>query len=110
MEKHAHSTLTLRALYRRLAEAGALQPYYDFVRGYETRQNFLSQSAVRPHFADAANEARQHVVCTQTRGETARLVRTALGDSTDDWILTAGPPRQASTVGGAEPNTIASDT
>lgn len=109
MEKHAHSTLTLRALYRRLAEAGALQPYYDYVRGYETKQNFLNQSAVRPHFADAANEARQHVLSTETRGETARLIRTALGNSTDDWILIGGPPCQAYSLVGRARNTNVSD-
>ncbi len=93
-EVSAFSTLTLRAAYRHLRHAGRSAPYFDFVRGDLSWQEFEKIPVVAEALAQASMEARQHELGKTDERQIDREIRTALKGERD-WVLIGGPPCQA---------------
>lgn len=95
----AHRTLTLRSLFRALAEAGKLDLYYQYIQGRITHDAFYQHSEIIPFYNDAKKEARCLELGNDPEGEIDKLIGAAISGH-DDWILIGGPPCQAYSLAG----------
>lgn len=94
-EETAHSTLELRALFRRLDDAGR-KSYLAYVCGEITRQALFESAGV------AGDEAKQEAMLA-TLGQSTSVdaeIETRIGHAlkkagTGPWVLIGGPPCQA---------------
>jgi DNA (cytosine-5)-methyltransferase 1 len=100
-ETTAHLTLQIRALYRRLADAGELKRYNSYLRKEISRQQLLDSF---PEFALAAQK--ETICATLGKSEVVNLqiedtIANALRESgSSDCVLIGGPPCQAYSVAG----------
>lgn len=86
----AHSTLTLRAFFRRFPKGEAPPEYYAYLKGETSRKELFEK------FPKEAAEALEEAQC-RTLGEDSEistLISERLGRS-KDWVLIGGPPCQA---------------
>ncbi|KAB2310664.1 DNA cytosine methyltransferase [Betaproteobacteria bacterium SCN2] len=95
----AHSTLSLRSIFRSFPKGKAPDAYYEYVRGKTTRDEFLKNPAIRKHV-----ELAEHEVKNATLGETPpkkidAWIHEAIGGQ-DPWVLIGGPPCQAYSIAG----------
>jgi DNA (cytosine-5)-methyltransferase 1 len=90
----AHSTLRLRAAFRRLRATGQLRDYLDYVQGRITYGTFSNVPAVRDALAAAAEECRNQELGACNVSALDRDIRAALKGN-PDWLLIGGPPCQA---------------
>ena len=90
----AHSTLRLRAGFRKLRAAGQLDSYIDYVQGKASYGAFASRPTVRDALASAAEECRNLELGACNVSALDRDIRSALKGS-PDWLLIGGPPCQA---------------
>lgn len=99
MNARACETLALRAAYRELAD-GADQVPPDYLSLVHETASARSRREVRagPALSSALERVRNHVhrfeLAEPTRSESDEIIRTALGSSTDPWVLVGGPPCQ----------------
>lgn len=95
----AHSTLMLRAIFRRFPKGKAPDAYYDYVRGSMSRAEFLSHPDIRDAAKHAANEAR----CAELGKTPPEQIDTWIASAVkgaSDWVLIGGPPCQAYSLAG----------
>lgn len=95
----AHQTLTLRAIFRAFPQGEVPDCYYDYVRGYISKQDFLRV----PQISDALENAHDEAHCA-TLGEDPSStidgwIKRAIGGQ-DPWVLIGGPPCQAYSLAG----------
>jgi len=96
MEKWAHQTLELRALYRRLHDHGDVKQYYRYLRGEITREDLFTAAGTLGR--DASSEA---VMATLGKSDADNLeieqkIETALKKAgSRECVLIGGPPCQA---------------
>jgi DNA (cytosine-5)-methyltransferase 1 len=95
----AHSTLMLRALFRKFPKGKAPQAYYDYIRGIIKREQFYTHPDIKEAAAEAAKEARLAELGKTPHAEIDRWIRKALGNN-PDWVLIGGPPCQAYSLAG----------
>jgi DNA (cytosine-5)-methyltransferase 1 len=96
MEECAHRTLELRALYRRLRDAGDTKDYYRYVQGVGTREDLFAAKK------DLGAAAKAEALCA-TLGESSttneaiedRIEEALTRAGTRDCVLIGGPPCQA---------------
>jgi DNA (cytosine-5)-methyltransferase 1 len=114
MEATAHKTLELRALFRRLDEAGK-RDYRDYTIGLITRDRLFEKAG--PAGTDAKNEAmmatlgKSPAVDAEIESRIGAALRKA---GTGPWVLIGGPPCQAYSLMGRsrranEPEKFAKD-
>jgi DNA (cytosine-5)-methyltransferase 1 len=95
----AHSTLSLRALFRSFPQGQVPDCYYDYVRGYITRKEMFANPAITDVMRAAYAEARNATLGETPCEEVDRWIRESIGNS-DPWILIGGPPCQAYSIAG----------
>lgn len=95
----AHSTLSLRAMYRKFPRGKAPDCYYEHIRGDITREMLFSHPAVADAGKEALEEARKFELGRDDPADLDRRIQRALGGA-DDWVLIGGPPCQAYSVVG----------
>ncbi|WP_080409875.1 DNA cytosine methyltransferase [Burkholderia ubonensis] len=95
----AHQTLTLRALFRALADDHVPEAYYDYMRGDIDREAFVKDRVVARALESAKREAYCLELGATPEDEVDELIRTAI-DGHDDWVLIGGPPCQAYSLAG----------
>ena len=95
----AHQTLTLRALYRALAEDDVPDSYYQYISGKITKEKFLAEPSIAPVYAKVKGEARCMELGNDPNREIDKLIRNAI-DGKPDWVLIGGPPCQAYSLAG----------
>lgn len=104
MEAHAHETLTMRAVFRKLQDWGEDEPYYEFVRGQRTLASFRGEPTVAKAYEEAEAECHQIRLGPETRPQTEQLIARALRRGTEhsasEWVLIGGPPCQAYSLAG----------
>lgn len=95
----AHRTLTLRAAFRMLKDAGRLDHYYAYLRGDLDRDEFLQHPMIKQAMA-AADEEAHCAELGKVRAETVdSWIGAAIGKS-NEWVLIGGPPCQAYSLAG----------
>lgn len=95
----AHRTLTLRALYRALAEGHVPDNYYDYIRGDISWAEFASAAPVKQALGKATHEAHR----LELGGDPEERIDALIADAIkghDDWVLIGGPPCQAYSLAG----------
>jgi len=90
----AHSTLQLRAAFRKLRAANQLKDYLDYVQGKISYGTFAGVPIVRDALAIAAEECRNLELGACNVSALDRDIRSALNGN-PDWLLIGGPPCQA---------------
>lgn len=98
-DPHAHGTLTLRSLVRKIRDTDAWPVYLDFMQGKIPIEVFLAHRQVAVA-ADLANhEAKRAELGKVDPLIVDRWIQEAIGDR-DDWLLIGGPPCQAYSIAG----------
>lgn len=96
----AHRTLTLRATYRALVEAGNVpEVYYDYIKGRVSREGFYSH----PDITGAYNHAKHEAQCIELGKDRPEYVDGLISNALnghEDWVLIGGPPCQAYSLAG----------
>jgi DNA (cytosine-5)-methyltransferase 1 len=105
MDKYAHQTLLLRAIYRGMKRGAGVAPsYYEFTSGRIDWDQFSADPVVAELLAQAQQEVHQIELGPDNRVEADGLIRSALAESLatpeDDWVLIGGPPCQAYSLAG----------
>jgi len=95
----AHSTLSLRALFRTFARNKAPDCYYDYVEGKISREDLFRHPAVPEEARRAAGEARLAELGKTPHEDVDQWISEALGGA-DEWVLIGGPPCQAYSIAG----------
>lgn len=95
----AHRTLWLRALFRTFPKGKAPQIYYDYVRGYIGRDEFLAHPAIAQAAEVADTEAKCAELGVDPHEKIDRWIKDALGGDSN-WVLIGGPPCQAYSMAG----------
>ena len=96
----AHRTLCLRAIFRNLKVAGGTEPYYDYIRGKQSREAFLKVPIVRDAMRHALEEARcAELGKAELVSQVDRWMHSAIYGR-DNWVLIGGPPCQAYSLAG----------
>lgn len=95
----AHKTLSLRALFRALAEDRVPDSYYDYIRGDISVTAFHSDSKVKAGLSSVAHEAHCLELGNDPEQRVDKRIREAV-KGRDDWILIGGPPCQAYSMAG----------
>lgn len=112
MESSAHSTLRLRAFYRKLRQIGelALQPYFDICNGKTTPPTAekpldIWDEQTKNAWIEACNEALQLTLGNAEDNEKLdqRISQSGVGRNAP-WILIGGPPCQAYSIVGRARN------
>lgn len=98
-EEIAHRTLTLRALFRSFPKGQVPDCYYDYLRGFITREELFNH----PDVSDGSRFAAQEPKCAELgvtpHHEIDGWIKTALNGS-KEWVLIGGPPCQAYSLAG----------
>ncbi|SAK51670.1 DNA methyltransferase [Caballeronia pedi] len=95
----AHRTLSLRALFRSLAEIRVPDSYYDYIRGDISLASFHADPKVKACVSSAADEAHCLELGIEPEQRVDALIREAV-KGRDDWVLIGGPPCQAYSMAG----------
>ncbi len=95
----AHSTLMLRAIFRKFPRGRVPDAYYDYVRGTMSRAEFLSHPDIRDAARLAASEARCAELGKTPHEQIDAWIASALKGA-PDWVLIGGPPCQAYSLAG----------
>ncbi|WP_233224516.1 DNA cytosine methyltransferase [Thiomonas sp. X19] len=95
----AHSTLMLRALFRKFPNGQAPEAYYDYVRGAISRETFMTHRDIRMAACEAASEARCAELGATPHEQVDAWIASAIGKRSD-WVLIGGPPCQAYSLAG----------
>ena len=95
----AHRTLTLRSLYRKLADGEVPDSYFDYIRGDITSSEFFSNRTVAAALKEATDEARCIELGNGLNDEVDDLIHRATVGR-EDWVLIGGPPCQAYSLAG----------
>ena len=98
-DPHAHSTLSLRALFRQFPKGKAPDCYYDRIRGHISREALFAHPDAREAGEEALNEARRAELGSKAHEEIDARIAAALGDESN-WVLIGGPPCQAYSIAG----------
>lgn len=98
-ESIACQTLMMRSVRRYIADAGRLDPYYEFLRGELDRSDFSVGPVVREAIREAQNEVLHAELGKLPAAQVDARIRSALGDA-DTWLLIGGPPCQAYSLAG----------
>jgi DNA (cytosine-5)-methyltransferase 1 len=93
-EAVACRTLRLRAIRRRLSEAGHLDRYFELLRREISRADFDADPVVSEAAADADEEVLNAELGKTSAEVVDARIRTALGGCSS-WVLIGGPPCQA---------------
>lgn len=95
-DEHAHRTLLLRAVFRRLRGKPARRHYYDYVRGLIDEKSFQAIPDVAAAYEIAKEEARQLTLGKDKPEGVDELVRKVIRrERKIPWVLIGGPPCQA---------------
>ncbi len=106
MDSSACKTLTLRSAYRYAFRHGMdLNPYYRFIRGEITFEDFAALPEFNEAFAAAEKDVHQVELGPETREISDALISKALskhlkGAIDAPWVLIGGPPCQAYSLAG----------
>jgi DNA (cytosine-5)-methyltransferase 1 len=96
----AHQTLLLRALYRKLAEAGTRPDcYYEYLMGRITRAELWNHPLVSNAARIASKEARCATLGGPEQAQIDEWIASSLKRH-EEWVLIGGPPCQAYSVVG----------
>ncbi len=103
-EISAHTTLTLRALYRILREEGNTKPYFDYAEGRISKDDLIAEC---PDQWQEANE--ETLGAPRALGEDNDLIHKRLKQlkkqhSSEPWVVIGGPPCQAYSLVGRARN------
>jgi DNA (cytosine-5)-methyltransferase 1 len=105
MDAHAHQTLLLRGVFRRMKRLGlASIAYREFVSGEISWEEFSTSEVIRPILAEVEKEVHQIELGPSNREVADAHIRAALltpqGSSAPHWVLIGGPPCQAYSLAG----------
>lgn len=95
----AHSTLSLRALFRAFPKGQVPEAYYQYIRRELTREELLKHPDIPSEAVEASKEAKLAELGKISPDEVDHWIREALCDA-DEWVLIGGPPCQAYSVAG----------
>ena len=97
----AHSTLKLRAFFRKFSEGVVPGKYYDVLRGKATVEDLYNACPNQAQHADL--EAWNATLGKTPRSQVNERITKAL-DGADPWVLIGGPPCQAYSLAGRARN------
>lgn len=101
MDSVACRTLRLRSVWRELERSGHAEPYYNYITGALSIEQFKANPEVASAFLLAEEEVRQLELGSETRAESRELISSALSaQSEGHWVLIGGPPCQAYSLAG----------
>ena len=95
----AHSTLSIRALFRAFREDAVPDCYYDYVKGRISRDDLFAHPSVPKEARLAAAEAKCAELGKTSHHQIDHWIADALGDA-KEWVLIGGPPCQAYSLAG----------
>lgn len=96
-DKHAHTTLELRAFFRQFPKGKAPRDYYDYLQGKITREELFARYPQES--LNAKNEAWLAELGREDRNTVRKRIEKSLNGA-KDWVLIGGPPCQAYSLAG----------